>query len=291
MKIRGIAFAAMLAALPAAAPQPQAVENCVAWAKSWEEAKMEAAERNVPIFFTVQQDENPGSKQMENAFRDGSFIAQSRRVVCVVANPDTKHGVREVMVGKVKTPFCKAYDGMTCEVHTGCQKGMESFFKAGDFDIPTQVWCRPDGKELFKFTGPNGSGVQNAAGLIKDMDRALDRISGPKMGRREWEEIKKLLRDGDEAQSRLDFKVTLKIFKMVSESKYEYFAKQGKQRYDDFVHQIVNLVSRAVKQYEKSPEGSKEKKEVKPMLQRIAKEMKGTEAGDAAEKALKDVVK
>jgi hypothetical protein len=291
MKIRGIAFAAMLAALPAAAPAPQGIEPCVAWAKSWEEAKIEATERNVPIMFTIQQDENPGSKQMESAFRDATFIAQSRRVVCVVANPDTKHGIREVMVGKVKTPFCRAYDGMTCEVHTGCQKGMEGLIKAGDFDIPTQIWCRPDGKELFKFTGPNGSGVQNAGALIKDMERALDRISGPKMGRKEWEEIKKLLRDGDEAQSRPDYKLALKIFKAVSESKFEFFAKQGKQRYDDFIHQCVGIVARAVKQYQQNPEGSEKRKEVKPILLKIAKEMKGTEAGDAADKALKEVVK
>ncbi|HEU4339525.1 MAG TPA: hypothetical protein VFS19_05615 [Planctomycetota bacterium] len=291
MSMRALALAATLAALPAAAPTPQAKDAGVIWASSWEEAKIEAEERNVPIFFTVQQDENPGCKQMESAFRDGSFIAASRRVVCVVSNPDTKHGVREVMVGKVKTPFCRAYDGITCDVHTRCQNVIANFVdtKSGSFDIPMQIWCRPNGTELFKFTGPNGSGVQTAPGLIKDLERALDRISGAHMSKRDWEEIKKLLQDGDEAQVKTEYKLALACFKKVMDCKFEKFAARGKERYEGFIKQMVNVVSRALKQYEKAAKDSPQQKEVKPLLQKIAKEMKGTEAGTAADDALKQI--
>jgi hypothetical protein len=154
-----------------------------------------------------------------------------------------------------------------------------------------QIWCRPNGTELFKFSGPNGTGTQSPAALIKDLERALDRISGPKLTRKEWEDIKKLLREGDDAQGKSEFKLALAIFKKLSEVKSERFAKVGKDRYDNVVRQGVSLVKRALTQYERAPAGSKEQKEVKPLLQKIAKEMKGTEAGDAAEKALKDVVK
>lgn len=290
MKLRAIALVSALAALQAAAP-PQAAENCVIWAPSWEEAKQEAADRNVPIFFSIQQDENPTCKQMEGAFRDGSFIAASRKVVCVVANPDTKHGIREVMVNRKKTPFCKAYDGMTCESHTRCQAAISNFIdtKSGSFDIPMQVWCKPDGKELFKFTGPNGTGGQSAAALIKDLERALDRISGLKMTRKEWEDLRGLLRQGDEAQSKNEYKIVLGCYRKVSETRFEKFAQMGKDRLEQFINSCVNLVSRALKQYEKYPKDSKEAKEVKPLLTKIAKEMKGTAAGDAAEEALKQV--
>ena len=288
---RGIAVVAALLGILSAAPSaPQAADNAVAWAKTWEDAKMEAVERNVPIFFTIQQDENPGSKQMEGAFRDGSFIAQSRRVVCVVANPDTKHGVREVMVNRQKVAFCRAYDGMTCETHTRCQSAMENFFKSGDFDIPSQVWCKPDGTELFKVTRFQGA-PQSSAELLKDMERALDRVSGPKMNRKEWEDVKKLLRDADEAQGNSQYKIALQCYKKAMECKSEKFAKQAKERNENFIQSITNLVSRAIKQWEKSAKDSKEQKEAKTVLQKIAKEMKGTEAGDAADHALKNVVK
>jgi len=290
MMKRGIVLSITCVLLAGAAPAPQATEG-VAWAASWEDAKAEAVERNVPIFFTVQQDENPGCKQMEGAFRDASFITASRKVVCVVSNPDTKHGIRETMVNKEKVPFCRAYDGMRCEVHMRCQQALSNFIKDGDFDIPMQIWCRPDGKELFKFSGPNGSGTQSPAALVKDLDRAMERVSGPKLTRREWEDLKRLLNEGDNAQGKMEWKLSLAIFKKVSDSKNERFSKLGKDRYDNVVHQGVAIVKRAVAQYEKAPPDSKEHKEVKPMLQKIAKEMKGTEAGDAAEKALKEVVK
>ncbi len=289
MSKRGIALLAALAALTGGTPQQAGTENCVGWAKSWEEAKVEAQERNVPIFFTIQQDENPGSMQMISAFRDNSFIAESRKVVCVVANPDTKHGVREIMVNKVKTAFCRIYDGMPCDVHVRCQSAIGHFFKEdGNFQIPTQIWARPDGTEIFKQTALNGL-PQSASALIKDMDRALERISGPRMSRKEWEDIKKMLREGDEAQGRNDYKIALVLYKKVMDCKFDKFARIGKDRYESHIRQCVLLVGKAVKQYEKSAEGTKEKKEVKPLLQKIAKEMKGTEAGDAADKALKEL--
>jgi hypothetical protein len=285
MTMRGLALAFGLAILLAAGPQSQ--KEGVAWATSWEDAKMEALERNVPILFTVQQDENPGSKQMENAFRDGSFISASRRFVPVVANPDTKHGQREVYINKQKTLFCRIYDGMSCDTHVRCQSALSNFTKK-DFDIPMQVWCRPDGTEIFKTTRPQGA-PQSASELIKDMERALERISGPSLSRKEWEDLKVLLQQGDEAANKTEFKVAMKCYKMVAESRFPKFAERGKQNQENLIRTCVNIVGRAIKQYEKSPKDSKESKEVKPMLVKISKEMKGTEAGDAADKALKDL--
>jgi hypothetical protein len=288
MIIRGIALAGLLGVLVAATPAQEMAG--VGWVGSWDEAKTEAAERNVPIFFTVQQDENPSCKQMESAFRDASFIRASRRVVCVVANPDVKHGVRTVMVKGHKTPFCQAYDTIQCDAHVACQSAIGNFQKSGSFDIPMQVWCRPNGEELFKITGPNGTGAQNAASMVKDMERALDRISGPKLGRSEWLALKQLLRDGDEAGAKMEHKIAMACYKKVKDTKdSEKFAAMGKSRYESYINQCKSLVGKALKQYEKSAEGSKERKEVKPILQKIAKEMKGNEAGDAAEEALKQV--
>lgn len=284
MVMRGIAVAGALGILLAAGPQSR---EAVAWADSWESGKAEALERNVPIMFTVQQDENPGSKQMENAFRDGSFITQSRRFVPVVANPDTKHGTREAMVNGVKTSFCRVYDGMRCEVHVRCQSALRNFTKK-DFDIPMQVWCRPDGTELFKITRPQGA-AQSASEMIKDMEKALERISGPSLSRREWEELKTLLQQGDEASNRTEYKAAMKCYKIVADCKFPKFAERGKSGVENLIRMCVGIVSRAIKQYEKYPKDSKESKEVKPMLVKISKELKGTEAGDAAEKALKDL--
>ena len=288
MRMRALALAATLAALPAAAPAPQAFEKGVVWANSWEEAKMEAQERNVPILYTVQQDENPGSKAMEGAFRDASFITASQRVVCVVSNPDVKHGTRDIIINKKKMGYCRAYDNMLCSAHIACQSALYNFVdKTGNFDIPMQVWCRPDGTELFKITAIQGA-AQTAPALVKDMERALDRISGSHMPKKDWEELKKLLYDGDSAQG-TDYKLALACFKKVMECKYEKFAAKGKERYEGFVKLMVNVVSKALKVYEKYPKDSKEYKEVKPMLTKIAKEMKGTEAGTAAEDALKQI--
>jgi hypothetical protein len=273
-----------------AAPQQQGPRDYVAWAKSWEEAKAEAQERNVPILLTIQQDENPGCVQMEGAFRDSSFILQSRRVVCVVSNGDTKHGVREVYVNKVKTAMCKAYDGIMCEAHLACQRAMDGIFKEGNFDIPTQVWCKPDGTELFKITGSggNGAGAQSSSNMIRDMDKALDRISGPHMNRTEWEAVKQLLKEGQEAEGKQEWKIALAIYKKVKEVKWEKFAKQGESNYDGLVQNGVRIVERAKKQYDKTDKPEL-KKESKTLIQKIAKEMKGTAAGEAAEKVLKEL--
>ena len=281
---------ALVLTISAAAPQAQAPRDTVSWARTWDEAKLEAQERNVPIFFTIQQDDNPGCQQMENAFRDNAFIQASKKVVCVVSNPDTRHGIRDVYINKVKTPMCKAYDGIICEVHTACQRAIDAFFKEGNFEIPTQVWAKPDGTELFKITGSggNGAGTQTSPDLIRDLDKALNRIGGLHMTRREWEEVKKSLADGDMAEGKQEWKTALAIFKKVKESKWEKFAKQASDKYDAVVNSGVRLVDKAKKSYEKTDD-PKKKKELKEMIQKIAKEMKGTPAGDAAEKVLKDL--
>lgn len=290
MMKRAIALLPALVALVAAAPQQQPADG-VFWAKSWDDAKVEAKDRNVPIFITIQQDDNPGCKQMEGVFRDGGWIRESRRVVCVVTNPDIKHGAKEKTDGKMKTLLCRAYDGMSCEVHVGCQNAMEGFIKSGNFDIPMQIWCRPDGSELFRHTGPQGSGAQTAPELVRELERALDRVSGPKLSRQEWVVLRAMMREGEEAQAKLEFKKALTHFKKLSEVKYEKFAKQGKELLDNLVKSCLRLVSEAVKQYERSTGSDKKsadlRKEAKDMLVKISKEMKGTEAAEKAEEGLK----
>jgi hypothetical protein len=280
---RGIVVVLLGAALAGASPHQQ--KDCVAWAKSWPEAKDEATERNVPIFFTIQQDNNASSSQMEGAFRDGSFIAQSKRVVCVVSNGQTEHGTKDVMVNKQKVPMCRAYDGITCEVHKGCQEPISNFFKGGQFDIPTQIWCKPDGTELFRFTGPDGRGVQDVAALVKDMERALDRISGPKINRKDWEEFLRVRNEASEAAGREEYKLALILYKKLKEHKIAKFAKEGAQAYDSLVNHGVKMVERAVKLYDRDP------KKWRETLVKVAKEFKGTEAGTNADKALKELNK
>lgn len=292
MKSLAVALLPFLLGLAGAAPSPQTADSGqVAWAKSWEEARIEARERNVPIFFTIQQDDNDGCKQMEAAFRDDSFVRQSRRIVCVVMNPDTRHGQREKMDGKMKVQLCRAYDGMSCDTHVHCQNGVEHLIKRGSFGIPLQVWCRPDGTELFRHDVPDGGGAQNSSALVKDMERAFERVSGPKLSRREWYELKKLLMDGDEALGRLDFKAAAMFFKKLSDAKSEKFANLGKTRYENLIKSCERLVLEAVKQYQKSPGSDKKsvelRAEAKAMLTKISKELKGTEVGQRAGDALK----
>jgi len=270
-----------------AAPQQQGPENYVGWAKNWDEAKTEAQERNVPILLTVQQDENQGCQQMEQAFRDTSFILASRKVVCVVSNGDTKHGVREVYINRVKTPMCKAYDGIMCQVHTDCQRAMDGIFKEGQFDIPCQVWCKPDGTELFKITRFQGA-PQSAGELIKDMDKALARISGAHMTRKDWEDVKQLIKEGQEAEGKQEWKRALTLYKKLKEVKFEKFAKQGEDLYNGLIQNCVRICERAKKQYDKTDKPEL-KKESKTLLAKISKEMKGTEAGDLADKFLKEL--
>jgi len=276
-----------LAMMLGAAPQQQAPVSYVSWAKTWDEAKAEAQERNVPILLTVQQDENPGCLQMENAFRDNSFILASRKVVCVVSNGDTKHGVREVYINKVKTAMCKAYDGIMCEAHTACQRAMDGIFKEGHFDIPTQVWCKPDGTELFKITRFQGA-PQSAGELVRDMDKALERIPGAHMTRKDWEDCKQLIKEGQEAEGKQEWKRALAIYKKLKEVKFEKFAKQGEGMYDGLVQNGIRICERAKKQYDRTDKPEL-KKESKTLITKVAKELKGTEAGDVADKMLKDL--
>ena len=278
---RGIAMMLLGALAAGAAPQQK---DCVGWARSWDDAKFEAKERNVPILFTIQQDNNPSSTQMESAFRDPAFITQSRRVVCMVGNGQVEHGVREVMINKQKVPMCRAYDGMTCEVHTSCQNAVTIFFK-GQFDIPTQIWCKPDGTELFRFTGPDGKGVQDVPSLVKDMERALDRISGPKINRKDWEEFNRLRNEGMEATNKEEYKAALTIYKKLKEHKIEKFSKEATLLFDGLVKHGVKMVERARKQYERDPKGSK------ATIVKVSKEFKGTEAGTKADEAMKELNK
>ena len=222
-------------------------------------------------------------------FRDGSFIAASRKIVCVVAHGELKHGTREVMVNKQKVLMCRVYEGMTCDVHKNLVGTIGRFFKAErDFGVPAQIWCRPNGEELFKYEKDQGY-PQSSGDLIKDMERAMDRVSGQKMTLKEWVDLRRFYDEGLAAQGRMEYKLALQCYKKVADCKFEKFAKMGQAAYDDFVNQVVKMVERGVKQYHKSEKDSKEHKEVKPLLQKIAKEMKGTAAGDAAEKALKEL--
>jgi hypothetical protein len=291
MLIRSIGVLAVGALLTSAgqAPPQAGNEPYVVWATSWADALREAQERNVPILFTVQADENPGSQQMESAFRDGSFIAASRRIVCVVAHGELKHGTKDVYVNKQKVSVCRLYEGMTCDVHKNLVGTIGKFFKAErDFGVPAQIWCRPTGEELFKYEKDQGY-PQSSGDMIKDMEKAMERVSGPKMTRKEWIDLRTLLDQGQDAQGRTEYKVALGCYKKVMECKFEKFAKLGKDYHDSLINQCVRMVEKGVKQYHQYDKDTKQHKEVKPLLQKIAKELKGTPAGDAAEKALKEL--
>lgn len=281
---RVLALLPALAALAAAPPAPQSADSSgVCWAKSWEDAKTEALERNVPILFTIQQDNNPACKEMEKTFRTEGFIKESRQVVCVVASVDDKHGADP------KTKICKAYGANPCEAHVECHNGgMAALIKQGSIDIPMQIWCKHDGTQISEFKGPI---AQDAPSLIADLKRALARIDGPHMDYKTWALHRQMIRDGEDAQLKFDYKKALATFKKLAASTSEWFSIRGKQLTDRLVRTCIEVVNDALKQYEKAPgedpKAVAERKDARQKVQKIAKDMKGTEAGDEAEKALK----
>lgn len=245
------------------------------WAESWDQAVEEAMVRNVPIFISIQQDNNPACTAMEGAFRDGSFIKGIQRVVPVVANGEVGHGTREMKIGGQKVAMCKIYEGIKCDAHSACNVVAGMFFK-GEFGLPSQVWVKYDEKsetrvkEIFRVTGPNGTGQQGASDILKDMERALGNIVGKSISRKEFLDGKKLAAMGNELAQKNEFKKSIEVFKKLKDSKSEFFAKQGDQALQELQVMGKNMVENAVAAAPQNP------KEAKEILNKVIKEFDPT---------------
>jgi len=246
----------------------------VGWVESWDQAVEEAEYRNVPIFITVQQDNNPGCTAMEGAFRDGSFIKAIQRCVPLVANGEIGHGTKDVKIGGTKVAMCRIYDGIKCDHHSACNVVTGMFFK-GEFGLPSQIWVKFDAKsetrvkELFRVTASQGE-PQSAGELLKDMERALGNIVGKSLSRKEYLDGKKLIQLGNEHFAKNEFKKSIDAFKKLKESKSERFAKQGENALTELQMAGKTMVENAVAASPTDPKGAKE------ILNKVIKEFDAT---------------
>ncbi|MBI4564795.1 MAG: hypothetical protein HY716_08915 [Planctomycetes bacterium] len=282
----GIALTSLLGVLMASRAEPCQAKNCVAWADSWGAALQEARERNVPILLTVQQDENPGCDAMFPIFNgDGGFIRASRQVVCVMAYmqfKDRPHGTRKVKVGNQVVEMCKVINGITCEVHERCVGAVANFMSEAKFDIPVQIWVKPDGKEMrdLRFSGVEG---QSAGEMLSAMKKALDKVPGPKLSRDGWEKLNKLLQEGSEHLAKYDFKKSIETYKKVKDAKVTapHFTRKAEEALASINQHGEYLVEEAKQLHATDPKKAKED------LERVAKDFKGLAASQKAEEALK----
>ncbi len=269
-RILAVTAVALAGFLPAA-ESFQAKEGTVGWAESWEAALEEASFRNVPIFVTIQQDNNPACTAMEAAFRDAAFIKGIQRCVPLVGNGETAHGTRDVKEGGTKVSYCKLYEGIKCEHHVNCNSAAGLFFR-GEFGVPSQVWVKFDPKaegrfkEMFKNTGPQGTGAQGAAEILKDMERALGNIAGKSMNRKEYMDMKRLLNEGTAFFEKNEWKKAIDSFKKVKESKSERFAAKGEEQLKNLENAGMVLVEQALEIAQTKP------KDGKAMMTKITKE-------------------
>lgn len=266
--MNAVLFALALLAQSKKAPLPG---EGIDWKSGWDVAVKEAAERNVPILFTVFKDGNANCNSMiESCFTDSNVIALSKSFVNVAAVDGNSHGEKEIVVGKERVKVCKLFHVMPCASHEKTFRYAFKFWQS-PISCPATVFCDPQGNQLFK-----ADGVLTAADLAKKMQSALSKVTGDKIALPQWRKALALLDDGAEALEKGEAKKALEAFRKVAAMK----GKSLQKRAEDAIAKVTELGEQRLLE----AVGITDLKERRRALSKVMDEFKGLDVSAKAKR-------
>jgi len=261
--------ALFVASTSLAGPEPEAPVG-TAFRGDWDEAFEEAKRRNVPVLVAIGKDGKDWSSQFKREFL---FRFLNDRVIVLVAHRGGEHQPETRVDPKTKetSEFCPLYPAITCAVHAQIYTD-----KSGLWDweeAPYLVICRPDGSTHLEKAGGKGP-----KGLMEKLEEAQFSL-GEGVFASDLTRLEKKLAQGDEKREKGMLKGALKVYEKELSSK----RTKGHMKVIVEAH-LKDLDVKALQMIEEA----KEKKDLET-LNRIAREMKGREAGEKAAEAVAEL--
>ncbi|MCE9582652.1 MAG: hypothetical protein K8T20_09185 [Planctomycetes bacterium] len=141
---------AVIALLAACASQALAKPPEVRYAGTWNEAVVEAKERNVPIVIVFVKQDADGGAVERFVLGSTEFIAASKKWITIYCNRDEGQPTKKVGEKVVSTVTPR----LTVEAHIAAWKEIApKFLKGEDPATPTVVWCGTDETEIGRLEG------------------------------------------------------------------------------------------------------------------------------------------
>src|SRR5262245_36077622 len=210
-----------------------------------------------------------------STYPDKKYIEASRMWVNVAAHSEKTHEV-EAIVGGKKVTVCSAYWNIPCEAHSKC------YGASGKFEnikgLPTTVYTDSDGKEIGRAVGGKG-----ASELIKMQKDLLEKIPGDKINVDTWNQVKKLMTDGDSAFAKGEWKDAIKDYTLVTKQQPKTLKDKGAEALAKVNEKGREFITTAKGKIET------EKEEAKKILKMVVADFKGCECSKEAATALKEI--
>lgn len=210
-----------------------------------------------------------------STYPDKKYIEASRMWVNVAAHSEKTHEV-EAIVGGKKVTVCSAYWNIPCEAHFKCY-GASSKYE-GITGLPTTVYTDPDGKEIGRAVGG-----RSASELIKMQKEYLEKIPGDKISIDAWNQVKKLMADGDSAFAKGEWKDAIKSYTIVSKQPQRTFKDRGAEALGKVNEKGREFITEAKGKIETDKEGAKK------ILKMVVADFKGCDCSKEAATVLKEI--
>lgn len=214
-----------------------------------------------------------------STYVDAKFIAASRNCVNIVGHQDTKHGSRELMVGKEKKTFCNAYWNIPCDVHVKGYAASSHFELGGTIGMPCTIMADPEGKEIKSV--PHKNGAMSTGELMKMIDAAVAAVPGEHIGYADWSSAQKLFSDGDAAFEKEDYRKAIDSWTKLQKMKQKALKEMG----DEAMKRAEERGNAQLDEAQKKIDTDKE--EAKKLLKKIVDGFKPLECSKKAAEALK----
>jgi len=208
-----------------------------------------------------------------STYLDGKVIAASKNFVNIIAHREDSHGTREVVVGKEKQTWCKAYWGISCEVHKKGSAASGRF--SGISGVPCTLFCDTDGNEVSRQPGGMGAGE-----LVKAMTAALAKVPGEHVSATDWSGAKKILEEAGQKLEKGEIKKAIELELKVARHKIKAIQALAADTAKLIDEKGAALVAEAKEKIES------DKAAAKKALQKIADDFKGFDCAKAAQELL-----
>ena len=200
----------------------------------------------------------------------------NENAVCLTGHSGHDHGTIEVVdpKTKAKTTRCKKFSTITCDDH---EKAQGEAVQAGKFQfqyVPQSYVVAPDGSTLFDLAGA----FAKKTGIEK-LKEAAKKV-GAGMTAAAWDRAKAAMADGEGALAKGDLKSALQSFRAAGREKGATKAIEEK-----VVAKVGEVEAKGLEAVE-AAKAQGDPAVARKRLQEIARDLSGTKAAEAAQKAI-----
>jgi tetratricopeptide (TPR) repeat protein len=142
---RRAALVVILSGFAVFAPEASAQASRILWwSGTFDDAFVEAKNRNVPLVFVFIQDgEEANERVVSGVFSDNDYVKAMKEAVPVVLSHEV-HGLREDVVDGVRVGVCKKFGGCPCASHKELEAEARAEFVGMEVLTPQHVFVLPD---------------------------------------------------------------------------------------------------------------------------------------------------